>query len=192
MIEVTSGPFVRSGGEPPQGHAMARLATLLLDIAGTTCALPRAEIREILPLPRLHAPPTAGGPLAGFLNLAGEPVPVIDLAALFELRPAGGEDRASLDDPYRHVLLARQGGIAFLVDRALDLVQVESESLRPVESARSLNGCVVGEFARGDRLVHLLSLDRILTLEERSRLDALTRQATARLARFEPDGARAL
>jgi len=187
MIEVTSGPVVRSRGEPPQGHAMARLPTLLLDIAGTTCALPRAEIREILPLPRLHAPPAAGGPLAGFLNLAGEPVPVIDLAALFALRDAG-----SGRDPYRHVVLARGGDIAFLVDRALDLVQVEEESLRPVESARSLNGCVVGEFARGDSLVHLLSLDRILTLEERTRLDALTRQATTRLARFEPEGARAV
>ncbi|MCP1548722.1 MULTISPECIES: chemotaxis protein CheW [Methylorubrum] len=166
---------------------MARLPTLLLDIAGTTCALPRAEIREILPLPRLHAPPAAGGPLVGFLNLAGEPVPVIDLAALFALRDAG-----SGRDPYRHVVLARGGDIAFLVDRALDLVQVEEESLRPVESARSLNGCVIGEFARGDSLVHLLSLDRILTLEERTRLDALTRQATTRLARFEPEGARAV
>ncbi|HEV2541677.1 MAG TPA: chemotaxis protein CheW [Methylobacterium sp.] len=163
---------------------MPGLPTLLLDLAGTTCALPRAEIREILPLPRLHAPPAAGGPLAGFLNLAGEPVPVIDLAALFDLRAAGG------DDPYRHVLLARQGAIAFLVDRALDLIQVETDALRPVEVARSLNGCVVGEFAWAGRLVHLLSLDRILTLEERTRLDALTRQATTRLARFEPEGAR--
>lgn len=163
---------------------MPGLPTLLLDLAGTTCALPQAEIREILPLPRLHAPPAAGGPLAGFLNLAGEPVPVVDLAALFDLRAAGG------DDPYRHVLLARQGTIAFLVDRALDLVQVETDALRPVESGRSLNGCVVGEFAWADRLVHLLSLDRILTLEERTRLDALTRHATTRLARFEPEGAR--
>ncbi|MEH3119239.1 MAG: chemotaxis protein CheW [Methylorubrum populi] len=166
---------------------MARLATLLLDIAGTTCALPQAEIREILPLPRLHAPPAAGGPLAGFLDLAGEPVPVIDLAALFDLRKSG-----SGDDPYRHVVLARQGGIALLVDRALDLVQVGEGALRPVESARSLNGCVVGEFAQGGRLVHLLSLDRILTLEERARLDALTQQARTRLARFAPEEARAV
>ena len=165
---------------------MARLATLLLDIAGTTCALPRGEIREILPLPRLHAPPAAGGPLAGFLNLAGEPVPVVDLAALFALREAGSED------PYRHLILAREGGIALLVDRALDLVQVEEDALRPVEAARSLNGCVVGEFARGERLVHLLSLDRILTLEERVRLEALTRQAKTRLARFGQDEARAV
>ncbi len=186
MIETTSGPFVRPRGEPLEGHAMAGSATLLLDIAGTVCALPRAEIREILPLPRLYAPPAAGGPLAGFLDLAGEPVPVIDLAALFDLR-----ERSS-DDAYRHIVLARQGGIALLVDRALDLVQVEAEALRPVESARSLNGCVVGEFARQGQLVHLLSLDRILTLEERTRLDALTRQAKARLTRFGLDEAQAV
>ncbi|CAO4166295.1 chemotaxis protein CheW [Methylorubrum populi] len=165
---------------------MAPLATLLLDIAGTTCALPRAEIREILPLPRLHAPPAAGGPLAGFLNLAGEPVPVIDLAVLFDLRP-----EPDGEDPYRHLLLARQGSIALLVDRALDLVPIAESDLRPIEPARSLNGCVVGEFPHGDRLVHLLSLDRILTLEERARLEALTRQAKTRLAGFEPEGVRA-
>lgn len=165
---------------------MARLATLLLDIAGTTCALPRAEIHEILPLPRLHAPPASGGPLAGFLDLAGEPVPVIDLATLFGLRDSGGGD-----DPYRHVVLARQGRLAFLVDRALDLVQIEEADLQPVDPAHSLNGCVTGAFAEGGRLVHLLSLDRILTLEERSRLDALTRQAKVRLARFGVDEAQA-
>ena len=87
-------------------------------------------------------------------------------------------------------MLARQGDVALLVDRALDLVGVEEAALRPVESARSLNGCVAGEFAEGDRLVHLLSLDRILTLEERVRLDALTRQAKARLARFGHEEAR--
>ena len=186
MIETKGGVFVSPRGELPEGHAMARLATLLLNIAGTTCALPRAEIREILPLPRLHAPPAAGGPLAGFLNLAGEPVPVIDLAVLFDLRPAAADD-----DPYRHLLLARQGGLALLVDRALDLVSIADGDIRPIASSRSLNGCVVGEFPRGDGLVHLLSLDRIPTLEERVRLDALTRQAKVRLAGFEHGGARA-
>ena len=33
---------------------MAGAAHLIVDVAGTPCALPQAEIREILPLPRLH------------------------------------------------------------------------------------------------------------------------------------------
>lgn len=50
-------------------------AYLLLDVAGTACALPRGAVAEILPLPDLHAPPASGGWLTGFLNLGGTPVP---------------------------------------------------------------------------------------------------------------------
>ena len=163
---------------------MARLAALLLDIAGTPCALARSEIREILPLPRLHEPPATGGPLAGFMNLAGEPVPVIDLAVLFD-RPS---DRTGFD-PYKHVVLARQGTVALLVDRALDLVQVDERDFRPVEASRSLNGCVAAEFPHKNNLFHLLSIDRILTREEQTRLADLTRQARMRLAGFAQDEA---
>lgn len=158
---------------------MAGAAHLIVDVAGTPCALAQAEIREILPLPRLHAPPASGGPLAGLLNLGGEPVPVVDLAVLFGLR-----EGARTDDRYQHVVLARGAALGLLVDRALDVVQVADDTLRPVEPERSLNGCVVAEFARGHVLVHRLSVPRILTLEERQRLDALTAEARDRLARF--------
>lgn len=165
---------------------MTGAAHLIVDVAGTPCALPQAEIREILPLPRLHAPPTVGGPVAGLLNLGGEPVPVVDLAVLFGLRAESGAD-----DPYRHVILARGRPLGLLVDRALDVVTVAPVALKPVEPARSLNGCVLAEFAHGQSLVHLLSLDRILTREERARLDAFAATARERLARFgTPEAAR--
>ncbi|WP_342150005.1 chemotaxis protein CheW [Methylorubrum sp. SB2] len=165
---------------------MAGAAHLIVDVAGTPCALPQADIREILPLPRLHAPPTVGGPVAGLLDLGGEPVPVVDLAVLFGLR-----DEAATDDPYRHIVLARGRPLGLLVDRALDVVTVAGGSLKPVDPARSLNGCVVAEFAHGKGLVHLLSLDCVLTFEERARLDAFALSARQRLARFgSPEAAR--
>ncbi|WP_232628101.1 chemotaxis protein CheW [Methylobacterium sp. Leaf118] len=170
---------------------MASAAYLLLDVAGIPCALPQSDIREVLPLPRLHAPPEAGGPLAGLLNLGGAPVPVVDLAALFGLRATDPSD------PYRHVVLAGDRRLGLLVDRALDMVRVPEGSLRPVAPDRSLNGCVVAEFAQGSgqgagqgsRLVHLLSLARILSREERVRLDALAERARARLTHFAVTGA---
>ncbi len=55
--------------------ASSGTAYLLLDVAGTPCALPRAAVAEVLPLPDLHAPPATGGWLTGFLNLGGTPVP---------------------------------------------------------------------------------------------------------------------
>ena len=162
---------------------MGSAAYLTLDVAGTPCALPQAEIREILALPRLDAPPAAGGPVAGLMNLAGEAVPVIDLAVLLGLRDAG----APLD-PDRHVVVGRAPALGLLVDRALDVVRVPDASLRPAEPGRSLNGCVAAAFPQetgsGTRLVHVLSLARLLTGEERARLDALTARARARLDGF--------
>lgn len=156
-------------------------AYLLLDVAGTPCALPRDAVAEVLPLPRLHQPPAGGGPLAGFLDLGGVPVPVVDLARLLGLRDAG---TPSGDDPYRHLVLAADRKTAFLVDRADDLVRVADSAIRPVSESRTLNGCVVGEIAGAQRLVHVLDLGRLLTEEERARLADLTRMRAERLAAF--------
>nr|WP_246732894.1 chemotaxis protein CheW [Methylobacterium sp. BTF04] len=154
-------------------------AYLLLDVAGTPCALARSALSEVLPLPRLHQPPAGGGPLAGFLNLGGVPVPVVDLARLLGLR---GPAEPTGDDPYRHLVLSADRAMAFLVDRADDLVRVADASVRPVPEARTLNGCVVGEIVGPKGLVHLLSLPRLLTAEERLRLADLTRAAADRLS----------
>lgn len=155
---------------------------LLLDVAGLPCALPRAQIREILPLPHLHAAPAAGGTLAGFLNLGGTPVPVLDLARLLGLRADPGPRGEEEPDPYRHLVLAGDGALALMVDRVLDLVAVAPDAVRPLAPGRTFNGCVAAEITLADRLIHALDLARILTAEERARIDALARQAGERLA----------
>lgn len=152
-----------------------RTAYLLLDVAGTPCALAREAVAEVLPLPELFAPPAADGMLAGFLNLGGRPVPVVDLARLLGL----GSREPGL---YAHLVLAASREIAFLVDRATDVVSLEAGALRPVAPERTLNGCVEAELALRDRLVHLLGLDRLLTAEESARLSALAQAARERLA----------
>ena len=171
-----------SAGSPPTGTpALASSPTtayLLLDVAGTPCALAQAEVREILPVPHLHRPPAAGSVLTGFLDLGGVPIPVLDLARLLGLR----EEDPAPDDPYRHLLLAADRGTALLVDRALDLVRISPEEVRPVDDAETLNGCVVAEIARGTTLVHVLAMARLLTKRERGRLADLAAREAARLA----------
>ena len=151
-------------------------AYLLLDVAGTPCALPRSAVAEILPLPELHNPPAAGGWLSGFLNLGGSPIPVVDLAALLGLRPPVAEPGL-----YAHLVLTRGETLAYLVDRVADLVTVPEAAIRPAEEAGTLNGCVAAELVLGDRLVHALAPERLLTMQERSRVEALARAAAERL-----------
>jgi purine-binding chemotaxis protein CheW len=156
-------------------------AYLLVDVAGTECALPRRAVREVLPLPRLWRPPGAPAALAGFLNLAGNAVPVLDLAVLFGLgRPAAA--RAAL---YRHlVLLHGEAPLALMVDRVRDFARVAPDGVRPVADAATLNGCVSAEIRVGERLVHGLAVERILLAEEQARLAAQTKAAQARLAEW--------
>ena len=164
-------------GTPVAQPETASLSYLLLDVAGTPCALPRSAAGEVLPLPDLFRPPAAGGWLAGFLNLGGDPVPVVDLARLLGLRE-GAHDPG----PYAHLILTPDAAGAWLVDRVTDLVTIEPEAIRPVAAQASLNGCVSAEIAQGDRLIHALDPERLLGAEERARVGALTRAAKARLA----------
>jgi purine-binding chemotaxis protein CheW len=152
-------------------------AHLLLDVAGTVCALPREAAAEILPLPDLQRPPADGGWLAGFANLGGRAVPVLDLARLLGLR-----DGPSPSGLYAHLVLVQDRSLAWLVDRVVDLTNTPTEAHRPADPAASLNGCVSGGLALGDRLVPVLDPERLLTQAERARVEAQARAAAARLA----------
>ncbi|ACA14812.1 CheW protein [Methylobacterium sp. 4-46] len=156
-------------------------AFLVVDVAGTGCAVRREAVREVLPLPRLWRPPGVPAALAGFFSLGGAAVPVLDLAVLFGLAGASA-GRPML---YRHLLLVGEAApLALLVDRVDDLVSVEPEAVTPLPQGTALNGCVAGELRCGGRLLHELAVSRILLAEERARLDAQTRLAQERLAEW--------
>lgn len=158
-------------------------AYLILDVAGTRCALPRKAVAEVLPLPELQASPASGGWLTGFVNLGGRPVPVLDLAALLGLRPEPAE--AGL---YAHLVLAGDRSLAWLADRVIDLVSVPAPAHRAADPGASLNGCVAAGLTLDDRLVPALDPERLLTQAERTRIDGQVRAAAARLSAL-PDSA---
>ena len=160
-----------------QGTTAPSTAYLLLDVAGTVCALPQAAAAEVLPLPALEKPAADGGWLTGFMNLGGRPVPVLDLARFLGLRaePAAG-------GLYAHLVLNRDRDFAWLVDRVIDLAQVPASAQRAADPAASLNGCVVASLVLGDRTVPVLDPFRLLTRAEEIRLTAQTRAAAERLA----------
>lgn len=159
---------------------------LLLRLGTRRCALPAAVVRELLPLPRLWRPPGLPRPLAGFLNLGGAAVPVLDLPRLLGLAdPAGGAESAL----YRHLVLAAGvlpgQDLALLVDRVLDMMTAPASALRPLAPEQSLNGCASAEIETPEGFVHLLAPDRILLAQERSRLAALRDAEQARLAEWD-------
>ena len=170
---------------PPRMQEPTSSGALVLFALGgaarvTLCALPRDSVRALLPLPRLDTPPGLPPPLAGFLNLGGTAVPVVELAPLLGLPP--GEPH-----PYRHlVLLDRPSGppIALLVDRVADVLP-PGQPVRPAEAGLSVAEVVTGAVDAGGDTVHLLDPARLLLTQEAAVLDALARQAQERLSRWE-------
>lgn len=150
-------------------------AYLLLDVAGQALALAGSTVREVLPLPHLHAPPALGGPLAGLLDLGGDAIPVIDLAALLGLRDP------TAPNLYAHLVLAADGRTALLVDKVSDLVQAADADVQPLDGERTFNGCIDARLAVRDRLYDRLDLPRLLTVEESERVTAYADLARQRL-----------
>jgi purine-binding chemotaxis protein CheW len=161
---------------------MASLQIIIFDVCSTACALHRSAVREFLPLPRLWRPPALPRPVAGFFNLGGDAVPVLRLDVLFGLQKGEGNPDTDL---YRHLILIGANGSAgpsaLLVDRVLDVATVNAAQVSGVTQGETLNGCVEAEVTWGDRLVHLLSAERILLAEEKQALAELGRHAQSRL-----------
>ncbi|MFV1919250.1 chemotaxis protein CheW [Sphingomonas sp. MJ1 (PH-R8)] len=154
---------------------------LLLFRAGDhRLALPARDVREVLPLLPIARPPTLPRPLAGFVDVRGETLPVLAPALLFD----GGTALGTLD-LFSH-LIRPHGPAAtmpcLLVDRVEDMVTPDADAIRPVEAEASHNGAILAEVTLPDGPAHLLSLARLLSEAERERLAALAAQAEARAA----------
>ena len=162
------------------------LTVVLFAVGDHHCALRSTQVREVLPLPRLSRAPTLPPPLDGFVNLAGEPVAVLDLQQLLGLAPPS---TPAEDGLYAHLLLLNDAvqaeAVALRVTRAMDVVTLRAESLRPMDDASTLNGCVEAAFEHAGRFVHLLAAGRLLLAQERQVLDELRDAAARRLRAWE-------
>lgn len=163
----------------PGGRQDFDLTTIVIFRCGEKrCAIERAAVAEVAPLPELSCPPGMPANLEGFLNRAGEAVPVVDAARLFGVEPSA--DIASI---YRHVLILSGAGgtTGLLVDRVEDVRTIDPNAIRPASASDSLNGTVSGEIDMAGAALHLLAADRILLAAEKARLAELRRAEQTRL-----------
>lgn len=140
------------------------------------CALDRAEVSEITPVADFTTPPSTPALFAGFLNLGGDAVGVVDAARLFGISPD-----ADVDPLYRHVLILKGARLGLLVDRVEDVRPAHAEDVLASDPGDSLNGCVVGTIDTDAGPAHLLAAERLLLGAERMRLQALRDAEQARL-----------
>lgn len=154
----------------------------VFQIADKTCALRTDEISELLPLPALARPPATPPILAGFLDLGGRAVPVIDLAILF------GGKRHEPPQIYAHlILLKSRNGLAetaLLVERVSDVTS-SMQVPKDIADDKTLNGTFTGTIDVAGSPAYIIAPDRLLMEAERQQLENLTAAAQARLGEWQ-------
>ncbi|MBF0168310.1 MAG: chemotaxis protein CheW [Alphaproteobacteria bacterium] len=159
------------------GRTDQDIGTLLVFSEGkTVCALASNEVQEVVFLPELLHPPGMPSLLEGVMTLDGMAVPVIRLAALLGIQaPAIGV--------YTPVIVLKDAKAALLVERVEDVFQPVRADLVPAKDGQSFNGCVIAETRHKEKDIYVLSVDRLLLEEEKTRLAEFKALAEERLNR---------
>ncbi|MBZ5586494.1 MAG: chemotaxis protein CheW [Acidobacteriia bacterium] len=151
---------------------------LVLEIGGQGCAIPIADVREIVPMAALARSPGQPSLLEGFLNLRGVAVPVVCAARLFDL-PA--------PEPGMHTPLAVLRGnpwpLALLVDRVVEIAS--PQEVLPLRENNSFNDCARAEAVFSRRTAFVLDCGKILLENERQCIAVLRARAQERLEEVE-------
>lgn len=136
-------------------------------VGGGLYALDIMQIREIIRPQKLTVVPKAPRFIEGVINLRGAVIPVADLRKRFD-HPCTSDDRKN-----RIIICSVSGRIVgLLVDEVLEVRRYGRQDVAP--SPQFLKGpeaeFFLGVARRGDDLVMVVDLDRILTSDEKIEL----------------------
>jgi purine-binding chemotaxis protein CheW len=147
-----------SGTQAAQGAE----SYILFTVAGTTYALPSAQVRHMET--RVPNAPTF---VDGVVFSRGQVVPVVNLRARF------GFERAPYDLRTRLIVVqSASRTIGLAVDSAREFVNIPPGAIQPHEAMAGMSGRYLeGVASIGDRLILTLDLSRILTFAENLSVD---------------------
>ncbi|MBX7150425.1 chemotaxis protein CheW [bacterium] len=126
-------------------------------------AVPISEVQEINKVFAVTHVPRAPEFVEGVINLRGQIVPVINLRERFQI------EKSPKDKNTRVIItLLEDKRIGLIVDAVSEVVRVPSESIKkaPAETVGSDNGFIQGLVQVGNRLLIVLKLEKVLSLEE--------------------------
>ena len=121
--------------------------------------VPIHQVREIIQYKGATQMPGAPAYFEGIINLRGRIIPVIDLAAKFEVPRKDGERQALIVD-----LGEKNFGI--VVDQVSEVMRLQDSAIETAPS-ETRSGCILGiAKATGDRLLILLELANLVIRED--------------------------
>jgi purine-binding chemotaxis protein CheW len=143
------------------------LHLLTFALAGQRFALPADLLRQVVRAVAITALPKAPPIVEGLINIRGTLVPVLDIRQRFRFLPAALA-------PEQHIIVAKADNrlVALRVDRALDLVVVDEDTIESASRVAPGTEYVAGIAKLADGLLVIHDLESFLSLEEAGEMDA--------------------
>lgn len=128
-------------------------------------------VESIIKLQEITKVPHAPDFVEGVTNLRGSVLPVIDLRMRF------GLEEGAADDKEKRIVVVDASGsqVGMIVDSVSEVLTISDEDVKPPAAIMSTvdSAFITGIAKVGDRLVILLDLSMVLTIEEKTELKAL-------------------
>jgi purine-binding chemotaxis protein CheW len=136
-------------------------------------------VREIIPIGATAKIPGQPPVMEGFLDFRGAILPIVRLAALFDL--------PFTPSAWSPIVVSNIAGteIGLLVDAVDDVLTIPAEELRRLAPNHSVNEYATAEFTAGDRKYLYLDTTRLLLAEEQARIRHLKAQVDRRVVSLE-------
>ena len=125
------------------------------------------EVKEVIRIREITQLPKAPTFVKGVINLRGDVIPIIDLREKF------GLEQQDYTDVTRVIVVEVDGkSIGMVVDRVSNVIKIPQDEIEPPPP---LVGDLSGEYLRGigklgEKLIVLISIDKILTTDEKIEL----------------------
>ena len=161
--------------------ASSRRLYALFYLGSEALAVEAAAIQRFSLMARLSTPGGLPSILKGFLNFAGQLIPIINLHRILDLP-------APVENLYTQILILRsQEGPPFgwIVDRVAQVLALRRSDLTPVPEGACFKEYTTDVFTLHDRQVPILAPERILLQKERLSVDEFRSMEEARLRQLE-------
>ena len=131
-------------------------------IRGDFYAIPVLEVQEVIKPQKLTPVPLSQDYVRGLINLRGQIVTSLRLRDLFKM------NEPDLDDHMNIIVSGEDSLYALVVDEILDVIEVEQDSFEDIPETidENVKKFIKGVYKLKDKLIILLDLEKILTIDE--------------------------
>jgi len=123
------------------------------------------KVREIIRMSNITRVPNTAGYIEGVINLRGKVIPIISLRMKFNLPEAENDSRT------RIIVMDMDNELmGFIVDSVAEVIRIALSEIQPpppIVTGGIDQECISGVINHDDRLLVLLNLEKMFSLEER-------------------------